>query len=387
MAIRRAFALLSLPVLVSVGGTSGAAPAEKRAVAAHPASPAEIVAQAPAAHWRAIPARDLLVMELPALTPTVTLAALPVEDTGAAAEAALPDNAPSEPSAIPMEGDDPEPARLPPRRIVIQLITPPYSQGWVANIRALAAAHWWDGLAIVRAQDNYVVQWGDPFAADGALARALPAGLQKMPSEDYAAGKAGGCGQFAEICPPAPLSFITSDTIRDVYADRAGFVAGWPVAVTGARTWPVHCYGTVGVGRDVTPDTGSGAELYAVIGHAPRQLDRNIAVVGRVIEGMEHLSTLPRGTGELGFYETTEERTPILSIRSGEEVEGLAQYEYLASASDSFARYMKARANRQDDFYAIPAGAVDVCNVQVPIRKAAQPAPEAENTGKRRRRR
>ena len=33
-------------------------------------------------------------------------------------------------------------------------------------------------------------------------------------------------------------------------------------------------------------------------------LDRNIALVGRVIEGIEHMSSLPRGTGALGFCET-----------------------------------------------------------------------------------
>ena len=57
----------------------------------------------------------------------------------------------------------------------------------------------------------------------------------------------------------------------------------------------------VGVGRDDWPDTGSGAELYVVIGQAPRQLDRNIVTVGRVLRGMELLSSLPRGTGAMGL--------------------------------------------------------------------------------------
>jgi peptidylprolyl isomerase len=133
--------------------------------------------------------------------------------------------------------------------------------------------------------------------------------------------------------------------------------------------WPIHCYGTVGVGRDYPPDTGSGAELYAVIGQAPRQLDRNIAVVGRVIEGMEHLSSLPRGTGDIGFYKTAQERTPILAIRIGSEVPHLPRYEYLSTESKSFAAYADARANRRDSFYIQPAGGVDICNVPVPVRR------------------
>jgi peptidylprolyl isomerase len=291
--------------------------------------------------------------------------------TGATTRTALPRLAPPlVPSAAP-------------RRVVIQLIAPPYSQGWVANIRVLAAAHWWDGLAIVRVQDNYVVQWGDPDGENPALARALPSLMQKMPQQDYVAGKPGNCGRFADFCPPASLPYFTSKDLRDAYADSAGFVAGWPVALQGARSWPVHCYGTVGVGRDVAPDTGSGAELYAVIGQAPRQLDRNIAVVGRVIEGIEYLSSLPRGTADLGFYASPEERTPIVSIRLGNEVPDLPRYEYLSTQSESFARYVHARANRQDAFYIQPAGAVDVCNAPVPIRRARAPEPAARSQKKR----
>jgi peptidylprolyl isomerase len=130
----------------------------------------------------------------------------------------------------------------------------------------------------------------------------------------------------------------------------------------------VHCYGSVGVGRDMPPDSGSGAELYAVIGNAPRQLDRNIAVVGRVISGMEWLSSLPRGKGDAGFYQKPGERTAITSIRLGSDVAGLPAWQYLSTDSASFAAYLDARANRRDPFYVRPAGGVDICNVPVPVR-------------------
>ena len=133
--------------------------------------------------------------------------------------------------------------------------------------------------------------------------------------------------------------------------------------------WPVHCYGMVGVGRDLSPNTGTGAELYTVIGHAPRHLDRNIALVGRVIEGIEHLSSLPRGHGGLGFYETAAERTPITSVRLGNEIPALPAYEYLSTESATFAKYADARANRRDAFFIRPAGGADVCNIPVPMRR------------------
>jgi peptidylprolyl isomerase len=134
----------------------------------------------------------------------------------------------------------------------------------------------------------------------------------------------------------------------------------------------VHCYGSVGVGRNLSPDTGTGAELYAVIGHAPRHLDRNIAVVGRVVEGIEHLSSLPRGTEALGFYKTDAERTPIRSVRLASDLPEAERprFEHLSTDGPSFAAYADARANRRDAFFIRPAGGADICNVPVPVRRA-----------------
>ena len=292
-----------------------------------PLAPAEIVNVAPKGDWAAIAASDLLVMDL------------------------APD------------------AKGKPRRVVIQLMPAPFSQGWVGNIRKLAATKFWDGTSINRVQDNYVVQWGDANAEDKAKAKSLPSGLSQ-PNEDDYTSRTGEIIDFTN-----GKSEYNSD-IRwrsgDAYAPASGFWHGWPLAtdlLNLPAEWPVHCYGMVGVGRDMPPNTGTGAELYTVIGHAPRHLDRNIALVGRVIEGIEHLSSLPRGTGALGFYETPEERTPIVSVRIGSEVSGLPAYEYLSTESESFARYADARANRRDAFFIRPAGGADVCNIPVPVRR------------------
>ena len=241
-----------------------------------------------------------------------------------------------------------------PRRVIIQLMPAPFSQGWISNIRKLAAAHWWDGTSINRVQDNYVVQWGDATEK-----KALPQGLSVVDAKNY-------------VTPDWPTKgwiLARADGRPDAYAGTHGFYLGWPLAQGREGLWPVHCYGMVGVGRDLSPNTGSGAELYVVIGHAPRHLDRNIALVGRVIEGIEHLSSLPRGTGDIGFYKTAEERTPIKAIRIGTDVPDLPRFEYLSTESKSFAAYADARASRRDAFYVRPAGGVDICNVPVPVRR------------------
>lgn len=320
---------------------------------AAPLAPSEIVAAAPKADWSAIAATDLLVMDL------------------------APD------------------AKGKPRRVVIQLMPPPFSQGWVGNIRKLAAARFWDGLSVNRVQDNYVVQWGDADGDDKVKARKLPAGLVTVPESEYVTSIVAAPVGATPKTKPA----LANPQIFDIYvsqdgsdllrgAGTSGFSMGWPLAllpvnprkdnedsdtdVTGRQviaSWPVHCYGMVGVGRNLSPDTGSGAELYTVIGHAPRHLDRNIAVVGRVIEGIEHLSSLPRGTEALGFYKAAKERTKIRSARMGNEVSGLPAYEFLSTESESFARYADARANRRDAFFIRPAGGADVCNIPVPVRR------------------
>ena len=162
----------------------------------------------------------------------------------------------------------------------------------------------------------------------------------------------------------------------DPYAPGAGFADGWPVAYKPKAGWAnlAHCYASVGVGRDLSPDTGTGGELYAVIGHAPRQLDRDIAVVGRVVDGIDRLSSLPRGTEALGFYKDKAQYVPIASDPARERDAGGASgrpTNIWTRASATFAAYLQIRANRHDDFYIRPAGGVDLCNVQVPVRKKA----------------
>ena len=175
-------------------------------------------------------------------------------------------------------------------RVIIEL-APQFAPRHVANIEKLARAHWYDGLAFVRMQDNFVAQWGDPLNSRPEV------GEKRLPPE-FTRGAVGL--PFTRVKDP------------DTYAPEVGYVNGFPAARSSAEgeAWPVHCYGTVGVGRDNDPATAIGTELYVVIGHAPRQLDRNVAVVGRVVAGIELISSLPRGGGELGFYEQPEERAP-----------------------------------------------------------------------------
>ena len=237
------------------------------------------------------------------------------------------------------------------RRVVVQL-APSFTPLHVARMRILANAKWWDDTSVYRVQDNYVAQWGDVTEK-----KALPDGVADTGPSEYT--RSGGTP-------------VVRTTQSDPYAPVTGFSAdGWPVGSDGKRSWLTHCYGMVGVGRDLAPSIGSGAELYAVIGHAPRALDRNIALVGRVIEGIEHLSSLPRGTGRLGFYDKEQKPTPIVSAQLASALPPgeRPHFEYLAPGTPSFAAFLKARENREPPFFTVPAGGADVCNIGVPVRR------------------
>jgi len=242
-------------------------------------------------------------------------------------------------------------------RVVIQLA--PFAPAHTAAIRALARAGRFDGGAVVRVQDNYVVQFAVKEARDtsgGAQGPGAPKPGPKLPAEyDWAASKTW-----------------TALPYRDAYAAQAGFHDGWPAARGGGREWLVHCYAMVGAGRDNPPDTGDGSELYAVIGHAPRHLDRNMAVVGRVIDGLPQWSALPRGTETLGFYKDKAQRTPITRVRIAADMPAAERPRYIVmdTGSPSFKALVTARANRTESFFATPANAVDVCNVAVPVKPA-----------------
>ena len=243
-------------------------------------------------------------------------------------------------------------------RVIIEL-APQFAPQHVANIRTLAQEHFWDGLSIYRSQDNFVVQFGDPDSDNPAKARSLGTAKKKLPAEFH---RASAGLKFDRLPDP------------DGWAPQVGFVEGFPVGhdPKAGRTWLAHCYGTLGAGRSNEADSSIGAELYVVDGQSPRQLDDNITVVGRVVQGMELLSVIPRGPAPMGFYEKPELRTTIKSIKLASDVPEAERVplQLLRTDSKAFAEATEARRKRRDDFYKRPAGHIDLCNVPLPVRVA-----------------
>ena len=306
--------------------------------------------------WRGgMAARRALMQGLGAATLVLSAGAMPASDgrTPTSAEspqAVLARSAPTDWRAL-----DPENTlylELTSGRVVIEL-APQFAPGHVANIKALVREHYFDGLNIIRVQDNYVVQWGDPGG-----------------KRDPGAAVHAGPPEFFRPLQRAATFRALQD--RDVYAPQVGFIDSWPVARNPAtgQEWLTHCYAMLGVGRDTAPDSGSGVELYVIIGHAPRHLDRNVTLTGRVVQGIELLSGLPRGTGNLGFYEKPEQYVPIRSIIVAADLplEERIGLELLRSDAPIFADYLRALRSRRTAWFVEPTDRVELCNVRIPVR-------------------
>lgn len=306
---------------------------------------------------------------MPALRPTALalalLASLPIAAAGAStAQATAPPSAAQIIAAAPdSHWRSPDPDNLlymtlPTGTVVFEL-APQFAPQHVANIRQLARQGFWDNSSVYRVQDNFVAQFGDAQADDPERARPLGAADIALP---------------AEFEVPSGSVAFTALPDTDGWSDQAGFVDGFAAArdQTTGTTWMAHCYGMLGAGRNNAPDSSQGAELYVVTGQAPRNLDRNMSSVGRVIHGIEHLSALPRGPEPMGMYADRGQDTPILKVRLGSDVPASERLplQLLRTDSASFAAATEARRNRRDAFYARPAGHIDLCNVPLPVRQA-----------------
>ena len=275
---------------------------------APPRTPGTVLAESPDSAWTEIPADDLMVMDV--------------------------------------DGNE----------VIIQL-NPAFAPTHVANVKTFARTGYWDGATVYRVVDNWVTQWGNGGnPAYENEDKPLPEGAVDNPPADY-------------YRPGAKVN-VTPLGSSDSYSSMAGWDNGWPVAVHDDGTVsPTYCYGYVGVARSADPDTGSGSELFTMIGTPGRRLDRNYALIGRVVHGMEHLSSLTRGTDTMGVYAEGQQQVPINSVKMMSDLPEAerTRAEVMKEGSASFAEYVYLTSH--NFHYGRPTSGSDICSVRVPIRK------------------
>jgi peptidylprolyl isomerase len=172
----------------------------------------------------------------------------------------------------------------------------------------------------------------------------------------------------AEFIAPLSASAVVIEE-NDMFAPATGFLNGFPVGMDKARNemWALHCPGTVAFARNSEKDTAS-TEFYIVIGQAPRHLDRNMSVIGRVLDGMDVLQQLPRGPIEnSGVIEVPSDKSQIKNSALGNKDTSGKQYYIQLPSHPEYQKRMKTGQTLDNSFFhdkIYSPRPIDVCYYQ-----------------------
>ena len=147
-------------------------------------------------------------------------------------------------------------------------------------------------------------------------------------------------------------------------AQSDGYLNNFAAARDDTKEWLVHCPGSLAMARSNDPNSASN-HFYVVLGHAPRHLDRNMTIFGRVIKGMEHLQTLPRGNLEAGgVIPSSEPRGSIKKAQLFSMIDSQKRPIIRIQKTTGAAytkRLTEARARNNEFFIYKGNGALDIC--------------------------
>lgn len=227
--------------------------------------------------------------------------------------------------------------QLPGGQVIIEL-NPDFAPKTVAQFKQLVRDGFYDGLSFYRVIDGFVAQGGDgsdmeaPHEVPG-----LPAEFERDWSDD--------------------LSFVSIQK-PDMFAPETGFIDGFAAArdMAAGKVWLTHCPGVIAMARNNEPDTGS-TDFYIVIGQAPRYLDRNLTIFGRVVHGMDLVQRIIRGTVEAnGMIEDNAPQTEIVSAVLGSDVPAAERttLQIAATNGSNFRNVLDSRKYRGKPFFHHP---------------------------------
>ena len=238
-------------------------------------------------------------------------------------------------------------------RVLIEL-APQFSPHHAERFRSLVRSKFYDGQTFYRVIDGFVAQGGIGEGDDKKLPNwpALKAEFDRNIGIDV---------EFTPLGSP------------DLFADKVGHVDGFPAGQSKGdkRMWALHCPGAIAMARDNDPDTGS-TEFYLPIGQAPRRLDRNLTVFGRVLDGMQYLQKLNRGDPKVdsGVIQDATKRDPIVKVQMAADIllAERPRVQVMDTTSKAFADYKAQRRNPAPDFYKKVSPNLDICAFSAPVR-------------------
>jgi len=227
-------------------------------------------------------------------------------------------------------------------------LNPTFAPATVTQFKRLVREGFYNGLSFYRVIEGFVAQGGD--GSDMGNANSEPTIK----------------GEFERKLTDA-LPFVSVQK-PDLFAAETGFSDGFAAArdVEEGTAWLTHCPGTVAMARLNEADTSS-TDFYIVIGQAPRYLDRNMNIFGRVVLGMDIVQRIRRGAAsEGGMLSETDTRTTMTSVQIAADVVQRERpaVEVMDTSSAGFAALLESRRHRVHEFFQhTPTPALDVCQV------------------------
>ena len=232
-------------------------------------------------------------------------------------------------------------------------LNPLFAHKTVKRFKELIDDRFYNALTFYRVIDGFVAQGGDQSDLG------LPSSEPTLDAE-------------FEIDWSKELPFVSVKK-EDLFDDETGFIDGFAVGrdIKDKKTWILHCPGVVAMARGNDADSGR-TDFYIVIGQAPRYLDRNLTVFGRVVVGMDIVQRIKRGPANkdgiiTGDYDKSRIRTMKLFSDIPEQ-DRLSVYT-TDTSSKPFASLLKSRKNRKHAFFhSRPPKVLDACQVPVSSR-------------------
>ena len=232
-------------------------------------------------------------------------------------------------------------------QVAIEL-NPLFAPETVKQFRKLLKEQFYDGLSFYRVIDGFVAQGGDGSDLGKlSMVPLIDAEFERELSDDI---------EFTRVQK------------NDLFAPETGFVDGFAAArdVSENKVWLTHCPGVVAMARNDDPDS-SRTDFYFVIGQAPRYLDRNMNIFGRVIHGMDAVQKIRRGRpSENGIIQNETTSSRIRGMQLASEIpknERLSAF-VMDTNNKGFEKILINRRNRKQAFFHHkPPKVLDVCQV------------------------